>query len=99
MIEIDVVGGWKKGKKMKKLNTSPKEAMDAFAYLEKCVHYLQIAKLLLRHSPDSKCYKAILKAENALVCVSKIQDKVVTNILMQEKNNECNHLNDKNSHT
>ena len=83
---------------MKQLKTSPQHSLEAFEYMKKALHYLEIAKFALRYSPNSECYKAISQASDALVCVSKIQDKVVANILKQDDNSECNRPDDKNSH-
>ena len=99
MIENWLLSVGMKGNKMKQLQTSPQHALEAFEHMKKALYHLEIARFILRRSPNSECYKAISQASDALVCVSKIQDKVVTNILKQDDNSECNHPDDKNFHT
>jgi len=89
----------KKGEKVKQLKTSPKDALDAYNHIETALHHLNFAKFLLRYSPKSKCYKSICDALSSLECYKAIQDKVVTNFLEEDKNNDFHHLDDKNSHT
>ncbi len=72
---------------------------SAYDLAKDAYHKLRTAQALLQFEPESKCYKAISEACDALGCIDKIHHLVAASILEKDSSSECNHPDDKNSRT